>query len=50
MRSAIAFLACAAILALVDFSIAGKERQLASGKAVYLDFHDAFDVARKRAA
>jgi len=37
MRSAIALLACAAILALVDFSIAGKERQLASGKAVYLE-------------
>jgi len=37
MRSVIALLACAAILALVDFSIAGKERQLVSGKVVYLE-------------
>src|SRR5882672_8284017 len=37
MRSVIALLACAAILALVGFSIAGKERQLVSGKVVYLE-------------
>jgi uncharacterized membrane-anchored protein len=37
MRSVIALLACAAILALVDFSIAGKERQLVSGKVAYLE-------------
>lgn len=37
MRSAIALISCAAVLALVDFSIAGKERQLESGKIVYLE-------------
>jgi uncharacterized membrane-anchored protein len=37
MRSAAAIIACAAILAVVDFSIAGKERQLESGRIVYLE-------------
>jgi uncharacterized membrane-anchored protein len=37
MRSAIALIACAAIVALVNFSIAGKERQLERGKLVYLE-------------
>jgi|SRR5882672_402869 len=37
MRSAIAIVACAAILALIDFSIAGKERHLESGRVVYLE-------------
>src|SRR5262245_48389847 len=37
MRSAIAFLACAAVLALVDASIAAKERHLQSGRVVYLE-------------
>jgi uncharacterized membrane-anchored protein len=37
MRSAIAFISCLAILALVTFSIVGKERQLESGKVVYLE-------------
>jgi uncharacterized membrane-anchored protein len=37
MRSAIALIACVAILALVDFSIAGKERQLGRGKVVCLE-------------
>lgn len=37
MRSAIALISCVAVLALVTFSIAGKERQLESGKVVYLE-------------
>jgi uncharacterized membrane-anchored protein len=37
MRSAIALISCAAVLALVAFSIAGKERLLESGKLVYLE-------------
>ena len=37
MRSAVALIVCAAVLALVDFSIAGKERLLAAGKPVYLE-------------
>jgi len=37
MRSAVAIIACAAVLALVDLSIAGKERQLESGRLVYLE-------------
>jgi len=37
MRSAIALIACLAVLALVDFSIRGKERQLADGTVVYLE-------------
>jgi uncharacterized membrane-anchored protein len=37
MRSAVAIVACAAILALVDFSIAAKERHLESGRVVYLE-------------
>jgi uncharacterized membrane-anchored protein len=37
MRSAIALIACLAVLALVDFSIAEKERQLESGTVVYLE-------------
>src|SRR5712692_10943081 len=37
MRSAIALVSCAAVLALVDFSIVGKERQLESGKIAYLE-------------
>src|SRR6266540_3141586 len=37
MRSAIALISCAAVLALVDFSIVGKERQLESGKVAYLE-------------
>ena len=37
MRSAVALIACVAILALVNFSIGGKERQLESGKVVYLE-------------
>ena len=37
MRSAIALISCVAVLALVNFSIAGKERQLESGKVVYLE-------------
>ncbi len=36
-RSAIALISCLAVLALVNFSIAGKERQLESGKVVYLE-------------
>ena len=37
MRSVIALVSCAAVLALVNFSIVGKERQLESGKVVYLE-------------
>src|SRR5882672_9474025 len=37
MRSAIALIACLAVLALVDFSIRGKERQLADGSVVFLE-------------
>jgi uncharacterized membrane-anchored protein len=37
MRSAIALISCVAVLALVTFSIVGKERQLESGKVVYLE-------------
>jgi uncharacterized membrane-anchored protein len=37
MRSAVAIIACAAVLALVNFSISGKERQLESGRLVYLE-------------
>jgi uncharacterized membrane-anchored protein len=37
MRSAIALIACVAGLALVNFSIAGKERLLRDGKLVYLE-------------
>ena len=37
MRSAVAIAACVAVLALVDFSIAGKERQLETGRVVYLE-------------
>jgi uncharacterized membrane-anchored protein len=37
MRSAIALISCAAVLALINFSIVGKERQLESGKVVYLE-------------
>jgi len=37
MRSAIALIACLAMLALVNFSIRGKERQLAGGTVVYLE-------------
>jgi len=37
MRSAIALITCAAVLALVDFSIVGKEHQLESGRVVYLE-------------
>ncbi len=37
MRSVIALISCVAVLALVNFSIAGKERQLESGKVVYLE-------------
>jgi uncharacterized membrane-anchored protein len=37
VRSAIAIVACAAVLALIDFSIAGKERHLESGRVVYLE-------------
>jgi len=37
MRSAIALISCVAVLALVNFKIAGKERQLETGKVVYLE-------------
>lgn len=37
MRSAIAWVACAMVLGLVNYSIAGKERQLESGRVVYLE-------------
>ena len=37
MRSVIALFSCAALLALVNFSIVGKERQLVTGKVVYLE-------------
>ena len=37
MRSALALLAGVAALALVNFSIAGKERQLATGRVIYLE-------------
>lgn len=37
MRSAIALVSCVVVLALVNFSIAGKERQLEGGKVVYLE-------------
>ena len=37
MRSAIAFLACAVILGLVNYSIGAKERHLENGKVVYLE-------------
>src|SRR3979490_1276041 len=37
MRSTIALIACLAVLALVDFSIREKERQLAEGSVVFLE-------------
>jgi len=37
MRSAVAFISCAVVLALLNFSIVGKERQLESGKVVFLE-------------
>ena len=37
MRSAIALAACVAVLGLVNYSIFEKERQLSSGKIVYLE-------------
>lgn len=37
MRSVIAWVACAIALGLVNYSIAGKERQLESGRVVYLE-------------
>lgn len=37
MRSAIAFIACLGALALVNYSIVAKERQLATGKVVHLE-------------
>lgn len=37
MRSAIAVVACVAVLALVNYSIVGKERQLASGRIVLIE-------------
>ena len=37
MRSTIALIACLAVLALVDFSIRGKERKLAEGSVVFLE-------------
>src|SRR6058998_106765 len=37
MRSAVAFISCAMVLALLNFSIVGKERQLESGKVVFLE-------------
>jgi uncharacterized membrane-anchored protein len=37
MRSVIALLTCAAVLAMVNFSIVAKERQLQTGKVVYLE-------------
>jgi len=37
MRSAVAIISCALIVALVDFSIAGKERHLENGRVVYLE-------------
>src|SRR5437763_13985334 len=37
MRSAIALLSCAAILTIVDLSIAAKERQLRGGRVVFLE-------------
>ena len=37
MRSTIALIACLAVLALVNFSIRGKERQLAEGSVVFLE-------------
>jgi len=37
VRSAVAIVACVAVLALVNLSIAGKERQLENGRIVYLE-------------
>ena len=37
MRSVIALMSCAAVLALVNFSIMGKERQLERGNVIYLE-------------
>jgi len=37
MRSAIAFVACVIMLALINYSIVAKERHLESGKVVYLE-------------
>jgi uncharacterized membrane-anchored protein len=37
MRSALAIIACLAVLGLVDYSIAEKERLLETGKVVYLE-------------
>ena len=37
MRSAIAFVACLLVLGAVNYTIARKEQQLASGRAVYLE-------------
>ena len=37
MRSGIALISCVVVLALINFSIAGKERLLKSGKIVYLE-------------
>ena len=37
MRSAVAIAACVAVLALVNVSIAGKERHLETGRVVYLE-------------
>jgi uncharacterized membrane-anchored protein len=37
MRSALAIVSCVAVLALVNFSIAGKERQLERGTVVHLE-------------
>jgi uncharacterized membrane-anchored protein len=37
MRSVVAIIACAVVLALVDFSVAGKERHLENGRIAYLE-------------
>src|SRR5215813_2217185 len=37
MRSAVAIAACVAVLALINFSIASKERHLETGRVVYLE-------------
>src|SRR5262252_2186712 len=37
MRSAVAIAACVAVLALINFSIAAKERHLETGRVVYLE-------------
>jgi uncharacterized membrane-anchored protein len=37
MRSVVAIAACVAVLALINFSIAAKERHLESGRVVYLE-------------